>query len=137
VDRRTVYRLGLAPGSWRCDMTCSEDWGTRLPAPHSRRCPSSSGRVKAASKSHRVATADAGLYSVRAGGTIRGAGQEPVGERSSQLGELCTCGRPARVVFLGGRFVDTGWCGFSDGGSRGLNRPGFSGSRGGRNTLTR
>ena len=33
------------------------------------------------------------------------------GQRPAELGERCTCGRPAIVVFLGGRVGDTGYCG--------------------------
>jgi hypothetical protein len=40
-----------------------------------------------------------------------------VTERPAEAGEVCTCGRPARVVFVGGAFGDTGWCGRSDGGA--------------------
>ena len=40
-------------------------------------------------------------------------------ERPAQPGELCTCGRPARVMFLTGRWGPTGWCGISDGGATG------------------
>ncbi len=39
-------------------------------------------------------------------------------ERRAVADELCTCGRPAVVVFEGGRFGPTGWCGRSDGGER-------------------
>jgi hypothetical protein len=35
-------------------------------------------------------------------------------QRLAEPGEVCTCGRPAVVVFLGGRYGDTGWCGVSD-----------------------
>jgi hypothetical protein len=41
------------------------------------------------------------------------------GERPAMAGELCVCGRPAVVVFEGGRWGATGWCGLSDGGARG------------------
>jgi hypothetical protein len=41
-----------------------------------------------------------------------------VSQRPAEPGEVCTCGRPARVVFLGGRYGDTGWCGLPDGGDR-------------------
>ncbi len=37
-------------------------------------------------------------------------------QRRAVAGELCTCGRAAVVVFEGGRFGPTGWCGRSDGG---------------------
>jgi hypothetical protein len=40
-------------------------------------------------------------------------------ERLAEPGELCTCGRPAIIVYLGGRYGDTGWCGLSDGGAKG------------------
>jgi hypothetical protein len=40
-------------------------------------------------------------------------------ERPAVAGELCVCGRPATVVFEGGQFGPTGWCGRSDGGARG------------------
>ena len=39
-------------------------------------------------------------------------------QRQAELGEVCTCGRPAVLVFLGGRFGDTGWCGRRDGGKQ-------------------
>ena len=39
-------------------------------------------------------------------------------ERPAEPGELCTYGRPAVLVYLGGVFGSTGWCGQSDGGNR-------------------
>ena len=39
-------------------------------------------------------------------------------QRAAQTGELCTCGRLAILVFEGGLFGDTGYCGRSDGGER-------------------
>ena len=39
------------------------------------------------------------------------------GQRGAQPGELCGCGRPAVVVYLGGVFRDTGHCGLDDGGA--------------------
>lgn len=42
----------------------------------------------------------------------------PGGKRPAVPGEVCTCGRPARVVFTGGPFGDTGYCGLPDGGNR-------------------
>jgi hypothetical protein len=39
-------------------------------------------------------------------------------ERPAMQGELCTCGRPAMVVYLGGGFGPTGYCGIPDGGDR-------------------
>lgn len=39
------------------------------------------------------------------------------GVRRADPGELCTCGRPAARVYLGGRFGDTGHCGLADGGA--------------------
>ena len=42
-----------------------------------------------------------------------------VTQRPAQPGELCTCGRPAVIVFLTGRWGPTGWCGISDGGADG------------------
>jgi hypothetical protein len=39
-------------------------------------------------------------------------------ERRAEPGELCTCGRQAIVVYLGGAFGPTGWCGIGDGGDR-------------------
>lgn len=39
-------------------------------------------------------------------------------ERAARPGELCTCGRPAVLVLLGGRYGETGWCGRSDGGAK-------------------
>jgi hypothetical protein len=41
---------------------------------------------------------------------------EHLAERPAEPGELCTCGRQAVVVFHGGRYGDTGWCGRHDGG---------------------
>jgi hypothetical protein len=41
-----------------------------------------------------------------------------VSQRPAAPDEVCTCGRPARVVFLGGKFGDTGYCGRPDGGER-------------------
>jgi hypothetical protein len=40
-----------------------------------------------------------------------------VTDRPARPGELCTCGRPARVVFLHGSLA-TGYCGLPDGGAR-------------------
>ena len=40
-------------------------------------------------------------------------------QRPARPGELCTCGRPAVVVHLTGRWGPTGWCGISDGGASG------------------
>jgi hypothetical protein len=37
-------------------------------------------------------------------------------ERPAEPGERCTCGRQAIVVFLGGAFGPTGYCGIGDGG---------------------
>ncbi len=37
--------------------------------------------------------------------------QPPLTERPAERGELCTCGRPAVVVYPGGPLGDTGWCG--------------------------
>jgi hypothetical protein len=34
------------------------------------------------------------------------------------LGERCTCGRQAIVVFLGSAFGPTGYCGIADGGDQ-------------------
>lgn len=42
-----------------------------------------------------------------------------VRERPAIAGELCICGRSAVVVFEGGQFGPTGWCGLADGGARG------------------
>jgi hypothetical protein len=39
-------------------------------------------------------------------------------ERPAESGELCTCGRQAIVVYIGGAFGPTGWCGIGDGGDR-------------------
>jgi hypothetical protein len=41
---------------------------------------------------------------------------EHLSERPAEPGELCTCGRQAVVVYLHGRYGDTGWCGQQDGG---------------------
>jgi hypothetical protein len=38
-------------------------------------------------------------------------------QRPAQPGELCTCGRPALIVFLTERWGPTGWCGITDGGA--------------------
>lgn len=46
-------------------------------------------------------------------------GEDPVhtisspapGQRPAELGEWCTCGRPAIMVFFGGQHGDTGYCG--------------------------
>lgn len=43
----------------------------------------------------------------------------PHGERPAEPGEVCTCGRPAIVIFFGGPFGETGYCGRPDGGQRG------------------
>jgi hypothetical protein len=40
-------------------------------------------------------------------------------QRPAQPGELCTCGRPATVVYLHDQRPPTGWCGISDGGANG------------------
>lgn len=56
-------------------------------------------------------------------------GPEHSRERPAVAGELCTCGRPAAVVFEGGRFGPTGWCGRSDGGARGGPCPFCEGGR--------
>jgi hypothetical protein len=39
-------------------------------------------------------------------------------QRPAQLGELCTCGRQAIIVYLGGVLGPTGYCGIPDGGDR-------------------
>lgn len=39
-------------------------------------------------------------------------------QRPAQPGERCTCGRAAVLVFVGGRFGYTGYCGIPDGGAR-------------------
>ena len=39
-------------------------------------------------------------------------------ERPAAPGELCTCGRQAVVVYLGGVLGPTGYCGVPDGGDR-------------------
>lgn len=43
----------------------------------------------------------------------------PLVERPAEPGEVCTCGRPAVIVFTGGPYGDTGYCGVPDGGLRG------------------
>jgi len=40
------------------------------------------------------------------------------GQRPAEAGEVCTCGRPAVTVFVGGQYGDTGYCGLPDGGNR-------------------
>jgi hypothetical protein len=40
-------------------------------------------------------------------------------ERPARTGELCTCGRGARVVFITENWGEVGWCGISDGGDKG------------------
>jgi hypothetical protein len=40
-------------------------------------------------------------------------------ERPARAGELCTCGRPAVVVFVTEEWGEVGWCGVSDGGAKG------------------
>jgi hypothetical protein len=42
--------------------------------------------------------------------------EAPATERPAAPGELCTCGRQAIVVYLGGVFGPTGYCGVPDGG---------------------
>jgi hypothetical protein len=39
-------------------------------------------------------------------------------ERPAEPGELCTCGRPAIVVYEGTVFGATGYCGIGDGGAK-------------------
>jgi hypothetical protein len=39
-------------------------------------------------------------------------------QRPAEPGELCTCGRQAVVVYLGGEYGPTGDCGIRDGGAR-------------------
>lgn len=39
-------------------------------------------------------------------------------ERRAEAGELCTCGRPARVVFFNEEFGDVGYCGIEGSQSR-------------------
>lgn len=43
---------------------------------------------------------------------------DTVTERRAEPGELCTCGRQATVVFLGGQYGPTGYCGIGDGGAQ-------------------
>jgi hypothetical protein len=40
-------------------------------------------------------------------------------ERPACEGDRCTCGRPARVVFVSEKWGEVGWCGVSDGGAKG------------------
>lgn len=40
-------------------------------------------------------------------------------ERAAEEGEVCTCGRAARVVFVTERWGEVGWCGRADGGRKG------------------
>jgi hypothetical protein len=49
---------------------------------------------------------------------IRELEQRSASERPAEPGELCTCGRHAIVVYLGGIFGPTGYCGIADGGDR-------------------
>jgi hypothetical protein len=44
--------------------------------------------------------------------------EAPLTERPAVLGERCTCGRQAIVVYLGGVFGPTGYCGIADGGDQ-------------------
>jgi hypothetical protein len=44
--------------------------------------------------------------------------EAPLTERPALLGERCTCGRQAIVVYLGGVFGPTGYCGIADGGDQ-------------------
>ena len=34
-----------------------------------------------------------------------------LGQRPAEPGEVCTCGRPAVIVYVGGAFGETGYCG--------------------------
>jgi hypothetical protein len=43
---------------------------------------------------------------------------ETISERPAEAGELCTCGRQAVVVYLGGVLGPTGYCGIGDGGDQ-------------------
>jgi hypothetical protein len=49
---------------------------------------------------------------------IRELEQQSASERPAAPGERCTCGRQAVVVYLGGVFGPTGYCGIADGGDR-------------------
>lgn len=40
-------------------------------------------------------------------------------QRPAEKGELCTCGRQAVIVILGGKHGETGYCGIADGGAKG------------------
>jgi hypothetical protein len=42
-----------------------------------------------------------------------------VSERAAEEGEVCTCGRPARIVFVTEYWGEVGWCGRADGGRKG------------------
>jgi hypothetical protein len=44
--------------------------------------------------------------------------EESPAQRPAALGERCTCGRQAAVVYLGSIFGPTGYCGIADGGDR-------------------
>ena len=44
--------------------------------------------------------------------------ETPPTERPAVPGELCTCGRQAIVIYLGGTFGPTGYCGIPDGGDQ-------------------
>ena len=39
-------------------------------------------------------------------------------QRPALSGELCSCGRPAIVMFLTDEFSPVGWCGMGDGGAK-------------------
>jgi hypothetical protein len=45
-------------------------------------------------------------------------GSDDIHERPAKVGELCTCGRQARVVYEGSPWGPTGYCGVADGGQR-------------------
>jgi hypothetical protein len=46
-------------------------------------------------------------------------GNPMVTQRPARPGELCTCGRPAQIVFLTEQWGPTRWCGISDRGATG------------------
>jgi hypothetical protein len=71
-------------------------------------CPTEADAIQAADQ-HAVAMGEVTWEELGRGGSS---------ERPAAPGELCTCGRPAIVVYLGGVLGPTGYCGIDDGGDR-------------------